>query len=261
VFADDEATGTLLIDRAVELAVQLGVRYLELRHSGKAIEHPALNRVVSSKVHMRLPLPATAQILWDILPAKVRNQVRRGQKNDLTVEWGHEDLLPAFHEVFSRNMRDLGTPAYGRLLFAEALRRFTDRAELCVVRAAGKPVAGALLLHGWGITEVPSASSLREYNYTNANMLMYWHLLQRAIERGQATFDFGRSTPQSGTFLFKKQWGAKPEQAMWQYHLRTGSADDVRPENPKYSYMIRIWQHLPIGLTRRIGPLIVRGIP
>ncbi|WP_082145740.1 FemAB family XrtA/PEP-CTERM system-associated protein [Microvirga massiliensis] len=261
VFADDEAAANLLIDRAVELAAQLGVRYLELRHSGKAVEHPALNRLASVKVHMRLSLPETAEMLWEQVPSKVRNHVRQGQKAGLTVTWGREELLPAFHNVFSRNMRDLGTPTYGRSLFAEVLRRFPDHAELCVVRTRDKAVAGALLLHGWGITEVPSASSLREYNNTNANSLMYWHLLQRAIQRGQTIFDFGRSTPQSGTYVFKKQWGAKPEQAMWQYHLRTGSVDDVRPDNPKYDRMIQIWQRLPIGLTQLIGPLIVRGIP
>lgn len=39
VFAEDEETARLLIDRAVELAASLGTRYLELRHSGHAIEH------------------------------------------------------------------------------------------------------------------------------------------------------------------------------------------------------------------------------
>ena len=38
---------------------------------------------------------------------------------------------------------------------------------------------------------------------------MYWHLLERAVGRGQATFDFGRSRP-TATLPFKKQWGAEP---------------------------------------------------
>ena len=64
----------------------------------------------------------------------MRNQVRKGQKNGLMVAWGGEDLLPEFYDVFSRNMRDLGTPVYGRALFRAALRQFPDRAEFCVVR-------------------------------------------------------------------------------------------------------------------------------
>jgi len=44
------------------------------------------------------------------LPAKARNQVRKGQKQPFTVHWGGEPLLADFYEVFSRNMRDPGTP-------------------------------------------------------------------------------------------------------------------------------------------------------
>jgi FemAB-related protein (PEP-CTERM system-associated) len=261
VLADDEITANALIEKAIGLTEQLHARYLELRHSGEAVEHPALNRCVSTKVHMRLTLPTSAEILWNRIASKVRNHVRQGQKANLTVSWGGTELVREFHDVFGRNMRDLGTPAYGRSLFTHVLRRFPDRAEICVVRKGERAIAAAMLLHGWGVTEVPSASSLREYNSTNANSLMYWHLLQRTIARGQGVFDFGRSTPDSGTYVFKKQWGAEPEPAVWQYHLRLGSVADVRPDNPKYRRMIQIWQRIPLPVTRWIGPVIVRGIP
>jgi serine/alanine adding enzyme len=92
-------------------------------------------------------------------------------------------------------------------------------------------------------------------------MMMFWKLLERAIERGQSVFDFGRSTIDSNTYTFKKQWGAEPEPAVWQYYLRGGKADVVRPDNPRYQRLIRIWQRLPVRLTRWLGPAIVRGIP
>jgi FemAB-related protein (PEP-CTERM system-associated) len=260
VRADDAETAALLIDEAVRLADRLSVRYLELRDE-QPLEHPRLAQRMSTKVHMRLPLPGQSDILWKALSAKVRNQVRKGEKSQLTVAWGGIERLPEFYAVFSRNMRDLGTPAYGKRLFKSILAEFPDRAELCVVKAAETPIAGALLLHGWGVTEVPSASSLRSHNHTCANMLMYWHLLRRAIERGQTTFDFGRSTRDSSTYRFKEQWGAKEAAAEWQYYVRRGTIGDMRPDNPRYQRMIRIWQRLPVALTRWLGPRIVRGIP
>jgi serine/alanine adding enzyme len=260
VHAEDEATRLALVDGAVRLAGELRVRHLELRHE-EPVSHPALTAKLTSKVHMRLELPDFPGPLWEGLSAKVRNQVRKGEKGGLAVSWGGEEQLPAFYAVFSRNMRDLGTPVYGQGLFRAILRHFPRDAELCVVRAGELPVAGALLLHGDGVTEVPSASSLREYNPTCANMLLYWNLLDRAVRRGQAVFDFGRSTVGGSTHRFKKQWGAKEEPATWQYHLRDGSADAVRPDNPRYRRLIRIWQRLPVSLTRWLGPAIVRGIP
>ena len=258
--ASDAKAADALTDRAVELSEVLKVRYLELRHEW-ALEHPALGHRRSDKVHMRLDLPSSAGALWDQLPAKVRNQVRKGQKGDFAIEWGGAELLSDFHRVFCHNMRDLGTPAFGRRLFAAVLRQFLDRSELCVVRDKGKPVAAALLLHGWGVAEVPSASSLRTYNPTCVNMLMYWSLLERAVKRGHEVFDFGRSSEGSRTYQFKKQWGATPFPAEWQYFLRKGTIGDMRPDNPRYDLLIRTWRRLPLWVTRIVGPRIVRGIP
>jgi FemAB-related protein (PEP-CTERM system-associated) len=195
------------------------------------------------------------------LPSKVRNQVRKGQKVNLTIDWGNHDLLPEFYAVFSENMRDLGTPVYGLPLFQSILDQFPDRAELAVVRHGPVAVAVALLLHGWGTSEVPSASSLRHYRASNANMLLYWHLLERTVKRGNQIFDFGRSTKESSTYHFKKQWGARPEPAVWQYYVRRGQIGDLRPTHAKYQRLSRLWQHLPLAVTRWIGPWIVRGIP
>jgi FemAB-related protein (PEP-CTERM system-associated) len=260
VQADDEATARLLIDRAVELADRLRVRRLELRHTHPTA-HARLGHARTDKVHMRLDLPASTERLFKGLDSAVRSQVRKGMKNGLTVAWGGAQLLSDFYAVFSRNMRDLGTPVYSRGLFAAALEQFPGRAELCVVRDAERPLAGALLLHGWGVTEVPSASSLRQFNRTNANMLLYYHLLERAVERGQDVFDFGRSTPGSGTFKFKAQWGASPSGAEWQSYLRAGCLEETQPTNPRYQRMVHVWRRLPVALTRWIGPSIVRGIP
>jgi FemAB-related protein (PEP-CTERM system-associated) len=249
-----------LISRAVALADEFRVRYLDLRHEAP-VPHPALTATVATKVHMRLPLPGTVEQLWKGLDAKVRNQVRKGEKSELSVEWGGEPLLDPFYAVLAENMRDLGTPVYGQPLFRAALRRFPDDAELCIVRSGEKPVAAAMLLHGQGMTEVPTASSLRAFNPTCANMLMYRHLLDRAVGRGQRAFDFGRSTLDGPTFRFKKQWGAVPHPAAWQYYVREGTVGEMRPDHPKYQRAIRLWQRLPVWATRAAGPRIVRGIP
>jgi FemAB-related protein (PEP-CTERM system-associated) len=251
---------TALVSRSATLADELNVRYLELRHEA-AVQHPALAVSVNHKVHMRLPLPRTEAQLWKGFDPKVRNQVRKGEKPGFIVAWGGAELLPAFHDVLTRNMRDLGSPFYGIELFREIVATFPCEAEVCVVKDGARPIAAALLLHGWGVTEVPTASSLKEYNPTCVNMLLYWHLLKRSVERGQRAFDFGRSTPDGPTYRFKKQWGAEPSPAVWQYHIRSGSVGEMRPDNPRYRRAIRIWQRLPLAVTRRLGPMIVRGIP
>ena len=109
VVAQSPDVQSLLINRAVRLADELDARHLELRHE-TPIDHPALDGRLTSKVHMRLPLPATTDALWKGLDAKVRNQVRKGEKGNFTMIWGGLDRLDDFYAVMARNMRDLGTP-------------------------------------------------------------------------------------------------------------------------------------------------------
>jgi FemAB-related protein (PEP-CTERM system-associated) len=260
VLAPDPRVAECLIERAIELAGDLDVRFLEFRQESP-LKHPQLCESRHDKCHMRLVLPVSQDALWKQIPAKVRNQIRKGEKQGFTIEWGGPERLADFYEVFSHNMRDLGTPVYGCSLFREILTHFKSESELCVLRLGNRPVAAALLLHGSTVTEVPSASSLRKFNSTNANMFMYWQLICRAVERGNRTFDFGRSTPGSGTYRFKEQWGAKPEPSVWQYYVRRGVAQQMRPDNARFGRLIRIWRRLPVPLTRLIGPTIVRGIP
>jgi FemAB-related protein (PEP-CTERM system-associated) len=261
VVAADDAVARQLVDQAVALADKLDVRYLELRHE-RPIEHPRLTGRNESKVHMRLRLPATADELWQHLKAKVRNQVRKGESQPgAEAHWGRQELLDEFYDIFSHNMRDLGTPTFGKPLFKAILDEFSNEAELCVVRHGLRPVAAAVLVHGDGTTAVPNAGSLRRYNATNANMLMYWKLLERAVQRGSRVFDFGRSTIDSNTFRFKRQWGAEPYPAVWQYYVRRGTIGDLRPDNPKFRLAIQAWRRMPLALSRWIGPSIACRIP
>jgi hypothetical protein len=75
-------------------------------------------------------------------------------------------------------------------------------------------------------------------------------------------FDFGRSTPDSGPYRFKAQWGASPIPLHWHYWVRGNSSPpELNPNNPKYRLAIKVWQHLPVSVTRLIGPSIVKNLP
>lgn len=261
VIADSEDTAARLMDRAIHLADELDVRYLELRHEQR-ISHAQLNAVNTSKVHMRLELPADPGRLWDGLKSKLRSQIRKPLNDPgLSVTFGHKSLLEGFYDVFCQNMRDLGTPPFSKKLFREMLEQFGDASEICSVSLNRRVIAAGFLLHGPEVTLIPSASSLRAFNHCGCNMLLYWHCLKRSVERGQKAFDFGRSTRDSGTFRFKQQWGAEPYPAVWQYYVREGQISEMRPDGGKYDRIISIWKKLPVWLTRLAGPEIVRGIP
>jgi serine/alanine adding enzyme len=250
---------TLLYDEAVRLSRRAGAAFLELRD--ECNWNPALP-TRTTKVAMRLPLPPSPETLWRAFPSKLRSQVQRPQKDGMTAVVGREDQLDAFYSVFSENMRALGTPVYPRALFAAILSRFERTTWIVTVRAGGKPVAAGFLAGFRERLEIPWASSLRAYSRSSPNMLLYWRCLEFACLEGYRVFDFGRSTAGESTYRFKEQWGARPHQLYWHYWLSDGGEiPQVNPRNPKYQVAIRLWQHLPLPVTRCLGPRIVKYIP
>lgn len=257
--SDDPSIDRDLVNAAVDLARELGVRHLELR-----VEHPVDVdlQVRSRKVSMRLPLPSTPDELWAAIGTKMRNKIKRVERENLTVRMGREDQLDAFYSVFATNMRDLGTPVYSKRLFESVLRELPDSTWIGAIYLGDEPVAAGLIVGFRDAIEVPWASSLQKVNSIRANTLLYWHLLKFSCEQGYRVFDFGRSSPDSGPYEFKRQWGATPLPLNWQYWIPEGSAlPDLAPDNPKYQQAIKIWQKLPVSLTRIVGPHIVRNIP
>jgi FemAB-related protein (PEP-CTERM system-associated) len=260
VLADDDQTASTLFEHAGRLATQRGLSHVELRHLRQRFPNAPAKR---HKVTMKLALAPDTEAMWGILDRKVRNQVRKAEKVGLVCEIGGKELIDAFYSVFATNMRDLGTPVYAKRFFEEIFAAFNDQTTMLVVRTSnGAAIAAGIGLRYRDTLEMPWASSLKAYRAMCANNLLYWCAIKHAISRGCTSFDFGRSTPNEGTYNFKQQWGAEPEPLCWEYSLsRNASMPDQSPKNPKFSVAIEIWKRLPQWAANAIGPGIVRSIP
>lgn len=259
LLCDNQEIGDALLAAADKLRKELGAEHVELRHIDP---WPGDLPAKQHKVSMILTLAKDIDSQWQGFNPKLRNQVRKAEKSGLTAVIGGEELLADFYTVFVRNMRDLGTPVYAGKFFAEVLKAFPDHSRIITVYLEEKPVASALITWFRGTVEIPWASSIRDFNPLCPNNLLYWTALQYALTNGFTCFDFGRSTPGEGTYKFKEQWGAKPLKLNWQYLLPEGaSVPELNTKNPKYEMAIKVWQKLPLPVTRLFGPYLVRNIP
>jgi serine/alanine adding enzyme len=131
-----------------------------------------------------------------------------------------------------------------------------------VVKVGGVTQASAMLVRHGASIEVPWAAAVQEAKRNGINMRMYWELLTFSVGQGALSFDFGRSTVDSGTYRFKQQWGARPQQLYWHYWLPEGRPiPQLNQSNPKYALAGAIWRHMPLWCANRIGPLLVRSLP
>lgn len=259
VVADSGEVRDALLAEAVRDAGALGASHLELRHGcGIELVWPKKDH----KVSMRLELPPQYEDLFKGFTPKLRSQIRRGEKEGMTVKVGELNQIDAFYTVFSRNMRDLGTPVYGKNFFTEILRAFPKETKIAVVYLEEKPVAAGFLVGFRNGIEIPWASSDRRYARFAPNMMLYGSVLRYACEQGYKVFDFGRSSKDGGTYRFKQQWGAVPVQLEWYYWLRDGGPlPELNPQNPKFKFAIEMWKRLPLPLTTLLGPQISKYLP
>ncbi len=259
VLADDRAAADALLERASTIAAAFGASHLELRHHRRQFDAlPARQH----KLRLVRSLPASVEELWSRTDRKVRNQVRKAQQAGLTAHAGGAELVAAFYGVYARNMRDLGTPVYSSRLFETTSGVLGDRARVFVVRQGDRTLAASMTIRANGTILVPWASSLREYRALCPNMLLYWTMLEHAVREGAAVFDFGRSSPGSGTHQFKRQWGASETPLVWEYVLiAAAEAPDQGPSNPRFRLAIEGWKRLPLAVANRLGPWIASHLP
>jgi len=259
LLAESDAAAKQLLSAALHLQKDLGADYIELR---QAAPIPGDWPTKSHKVIMLLPLPADPDALWASFKTKLRTRVRRAEKEGFTLRWGKQDLLDDYYSVFAENMHDLGTPVYSKDFFRAILQTFPENAHVATLCRGNDCLAAGFLLAYRGNMEVPWSSSLRRFNHLSPNMLLYWHMLRQSTVLGCRTFDFGRSTRDSGTYVFKEQWDAVPHETFWVYPGKdVDDLPDHSPQSKKYFWATRVWQKLPLFLTNRLGPLIVKDIP
>jgi serine/alanine adding enzyme len=215
-----------------------------------------------SKVNMILQLPKSADALGKLIGSKRRSQIKRPIREGVEHKIGGIELLDDFYSVFCQNMRDLGTPVYGRPFFENILETFKESCSICVVYWQGKPVSTGFLIRYKDRLEIPWASTLSYANRISVNMYIYWEILSYAIEAGCTEFDFGRSTIDEGTYRFKKQWKSEPQQCYW-YHWvpEGGELPNLSPSNAKFDLAIKMWKKLPLPIANTLGPLLVKNLP
>lgn len=260
-----DAGGVLAQDDNIAVALMKKAEQhtsFHLRSTSPQLPHLVNN---TNKVRMLLDLPADGATLMEGLKSKVRSQVRKPYRDGLNAHLGGHELVNDFYTVFSENMRDLGSPVHSRDWIDAIVESYAEKARVGVVYTPQGDIAaaGIILLHP-NLVVIPWASARSVFNKLNANMFLYWTFLEFACDSAYPRFDFGRSTPEEGTYRFKKQWGATPHPLYWydvsaepRQRYRQGAGCNKAMQR-RTSYLRRgitsVWQRLPLSVANILGP-------
>lgn len=264
VIADDISSTNALVEHAINLSSSTHSKYLELRFRHQLTENPFNLVARSHKVSMKLNLESDPDQVFNSFTSKLRSQIKRPTKEGAEVaifKGSNPTALNDFYSVFSRNMRDLGTPVYSKKLFELCQKYFNQKASTIIVYKNNSPVAAGITILEQQTVEILWGSSLRSENSYSPNMLMYWEAIKNACLEGAHYFDFGRASLNSGTYKFKEQWGSVPSQLNWYYYSKSGNIPDINPKSKNFSLLVNLWQKLPLNLTTTLGPWITKALP
>ncbi|HZS05718.1 MAG TPA: FemAB family XrtA/PEP-CTERM system-associated protein [Blastocatellia bacterium] len=267
--ARDPESRRALLDEAKELARQLNVDYLELRDMQETAAENSEGNSEDSEfrrkdlyVTFEHPITTDEEALMKTFPRDLRTMIRKGIKNNLTAEVGREELLDEFYDVYATSVRNLGTPVFPKKLFAGFLREFPRDSDILLVRQGGRVAGGVLSFYFRGCVLPYYGGAYPEFYRTGVNNFMYWELMRAAAARGSTSFDFGRSKLGTGAYEFKRGWGMTARPLPYKFFLvRSRELPNLNPMNPKFELMINIWKKLPLGLTKLLGPMIVKNLP
>lgn len=259
--ARDPTVAHRMMVEASQAVDRLGCRYLEFRDTQpRLVDWP----MRMDKVTLQLELPATFEALSQRLGSKLRSQVKRAEREGLKQRTGTLDLVDDFYAVFAENMRDLGTPVYPKRFFEAILKRYQRQCQLVMIDWRGRPSAAAFVVFWRGRAEVPWAACRSEAKSLGLNMKLYWELLSMSVNCGCTLFDFGRSTIDSGTYRFKRQWGAQPVPLYWYRWERQQSAEGKSYGEGKAKAMrlaTAVWQRMPLRVANALGPMVSGALP
>jgi len=246
-----------LVQHAVHMARSSRAKLLELR---SAIPLQVPLPVSHRKLTVVLDLPQRAEDLWKSLSGNMRNKVRKPQKEGVKVRFGL-DQMPTFWQIFAHHMRDLGTPTLPAAFFEAVSDEFGETVRFACAYDGARAIACGCGFLGERDFELTWSSALTAYRDLRANFLLHWSFMEEAVRSGVPRFNFGRSTPGSGTHEFKRQWGSRDEPLWWYQFAPDGEATTPSPSDPAYAWGPRLWKRLPLLIANRLGPRLVRYLP
>jgi FemAB-related protein (PEP-CTERM system-associated) len=266
--SNDSSITEQLIAESNIVAKNLQAKFIEIRSSGIITENAEEKTITvekTAKVSMLMSLPETSELLFSAFKSKLRSQIRKAEKNGLHYKIGSKKvMLDDFYQVFSHNMRALGSPVHAKQWFEYLLDYYQEKMIISIVYKDQIPIGAGIVLIAGSKAAIPWASTKTKFNRLSPNMMLYWSLLKYLTDNGIDKFDFGRSSFGEGTYKFKQQWGAKPVALSWKIIDLESTSQEAKVKAVSNgnlrSIIEKIWRKIPIKITILIGPTIRKYI-
>ncbi len=194
-------------------------------------------------------------IMQNHIESRCRTYIRKSYKENLTLKKGNDKkLIVDFYTLYSKSMHTLGSPAYAIEFFNDLAHVLKDDVDFFICYKDEKPIYTTCILYDDNIAWSGWVGRDNNYSSSKAGYYLFSEAIKVAsIQKKKTIFDFGRSGYLSGTYTFKKKFGAIPIKIDLITNMNKGK--DIYS---KYKFASMLWRYIPFKIANKLGNIIVR---
>ena len=126
VCADNETVENVIVEEAKRITKERGVDYLKFRYLHSQ-EHKSGLVTNNHYVTFILNLNSDPDIVWKKFNNKVRNAIKKALNSNLEISY--DNNINEFYRLYTKSMRDLGTPPHSYAFFKHLLLYYLHTAK------------------------------------------------------------------------------------------------------------------------------------
>lgn len=266
LLAEDDDSANNLIDQAVWLAQQNGIRYLELR---TGVNDVLKNRTdfVESNLYAcwNTQLDADPAVIWSRLPKSVRNKIRKSHNLGVRIRIAQrrEDMLDYYRLHLLTRSKKHGMPAQSQRFFFQLWDSFAASGNLQLLMAdyEGTAIAGSILVTSGSIARFLYGASDQRYLKLAPNNLLTWAAITWSCRQGYRTLVHGRTARDNkGLMQFNHNWAAIENPLPYYYYPRMAGLAATSESSARYRLLTSCWKRLPLQVAGPLGGYLYKHL-
>jgi hypothetical protein len=210
-----------------------------------------------------LDLPENADTAYRMFTSSTRRNIKKADRKRVAVL--RENTLSAmrtYYQLHCLTRKRHGLPPQPWRFFQKLHEHVIGPGQGQVILGyyQGRTIAGAIILHCGSEAIYKFGASDRRYLHLRPNDVVMWNAIQYYIKAGYSQFSFGRTDlNDAGLRKYKHKWGAK-EKPLQYYKYNMRDREFMTQKISTGSLMTRIFQIIPISVSKAIGNIVYRHV-
>ena len=136
-----------------------------------------------------IDLSCDEEYLWSKVHSKHRNVIRKSEKEEVTIKFGHIELLEDYLKIDAVTWERSGRSGNGHDYYARQINNMKDELEVCMAYHQGIPQAGAIIYYNSQMAYYMYGASA-DSPMTGAANLLQWEIIKRLKSKNVQSYSF-----------------------------------------------------------------------